>query len=152
MERRVASSKNAYDTIECMVIERRRSKGKVAVITLAALLVLAAVGFGGYYYLKHYPEGVGPTPPPTQTTLEGRAVCLPHKPGGDVHTMECAVGFQTKEGTVYGVSSNYDEHATLASATGSDTLFRVTGNLEPTEDQKYDITSLIVVKNVEALD
>jgi hypothetical protein len=86
-----------------------------------------------------------------EITAAGNVACLPHKKGlfGGVETSECRIGFFDKDSDkYYGLSLGQDKrHWWLASASGSDELFVVSGVLRPAAEsddlQKYDIAGVI---------
>lgn len=71
-------------------------------------------------------------------TVEGLAVCLPHKDTTGPQTMECAVGLKANNGKHYGVK-NKD----ITGSVGTDKTIKVTGALEAAGDSKYDIVGTI---------
>lgn len=157
-------------------MQKPRSKRKLVIIISIIAAVLAAGG-GGYYWwmqkrmavnsyadcvaagnpvMEMYPaqchaaNGKTFTNPKATVTLEGKAVCLPHKNTEGPQTLECAMGLKANDGTVYGVSGDKDH--TLAAMTGSDEKIRITGTLEPSTNNIYDIKQIIAVKTIEVLD
>lgn len=155
-----------------MIMQKPRSKRSLFIF-LGIILVLIAGGAVAYYWstqkkmsarsyaecvaagnpvMDSYPnqcQANGKTfiDPSVTITLEGTAVCLPHKNSDGPQTLECAVGIKTKDGAYYGVSG--DKSNTLATIAGSDKTVRVTGSLEHSDDTIYDIKQIIAVKSIE---
>jgi hypothetical protein len=73
-----------------------------------------------------------------QVTIEGLAVCLPHKDTSGPQTMECAVGLKANSGKYYGVK-NKD----ITSSVGTNKTIKVTGFLEEIADSKYAIEGML---------
>ena len=72
-------------------------------------------------------------------TLKGTSTCLGHRDSGSQHTMECALGLKTSDGTVYAIKGGAMPVATDP--------FEVTGTLTPASgDEKYDIAGTLTVK------
>jgi hypothetical protein len=95
------------------------------------------------------PDGKTFTDTNATTTLEGTAVCLPHKDTDGPQTLECAIGIKTIDGTYYGISG--DKERKLSDIAGSDQKIRVTGTVENVNHSIYNITQLISVKSVEEI-
>lgn len=158
-----------------MIVHKTNNSKRKVIIIVIALIVLAAAGIGAYWYiqktktvnsydecvaaghpiLESYPErcmspdGKQFTNPKAAVTIEGKAVCLPHKNSGEHHTLECAVGIKADDGTYYGISG--DTSNKLASETGSDRRVKISGNIEPSTNTSYNITQLIAVTAIEFL-
>lgn len=72
-----------------------------------------------------------------QVTLEGRAICLPHKNQDGPQTLECAIGFKANNGKVYALQSE-SPNLGLSEAAGSDKDIHITGMiLSDDADSKY---------------
>lgn len=95
------------------------------------------------------PNGKHFTDTHASITIEGTAVCLPHKNTDGPQTLECAVGVKTTNGKYYGISGDQDNK--LAGVAGSDQKVRVSGIVENVGDSLYDITQLIAVKEITLL-
>lgn len=158
-----------------MIVHKKNNSKRNLIIIIITLVVLAAAGVGAYFYMQRtkavnsydecvaagntvltsYPEQcVSPdgkqfTNPKAAVTLEGVAVCLPHKDTDGPQTLECAVGIKTDDGTYYGISG--DTSNKLASEAGSDRRVKISGNIEPSTDTPYNITQLIAVSKIEFL-
>ena len=158
-----------------MIVHKTNKSKRNLIIIAITLIVLAAAGVGAYLYIQRtkpvnsydecvalghpiltsYPEQcIGPDGkqfinPNAAVTLEGVAVCLPHKNTNGPHTLECAVGIKTDDGTYYGVSG--DTSHQLASEAGSNRRVKISGNIEPSTDTPYNITQLIAVSKIEFL-
>ncbi|MDN5274972.1 MAG: hypothetical protein JWP06_873 [Candidatus Saccharibacteria bacterium] len=91
----------------------------------------------------------------TQTTndgaivsLEGLTVCLPHKDMNAPHTMECAMGLKTDDGSYYGLGTDSSD----TSLSVVNRRVRVSGTLRPIADSKYQNQETITVTKYEFLD
>jgi hypothetical protein len=114
----------------------------------------------GYPIQDSYPErcvlpnGTGFTKkidqPAANQTFEGKVVCLPHKNMDGPHTLECAIGLQTDDGTYYGLTTN-ETGGELSMAAGSDKRYKVTGALDATPSDKYQSVGNISVADYQAL-
>jgi hypothetical protein len=116
----------------------KRSFKLVAIIFLLLLLV----GFGVLVvYLDQQFSG-SRWHQGEKVHMQGEIVCLPHK--GDIHTMECAIGFKANNGKYYALadSSYYD----------TNTRVEVRGYLiPPDEDGQYNSSGTIEQAKVEKL-
>ena len=114
----------------------------------------------GYPIQDSYPErcvlpnGTGFTKKIDQAaanqTFEGKTVCLPHKNMDGPQTLECAIGFQTDDGTYYGLK-NDQAGGELSMAAGSDKRFSITGTFDETPSEKYRDVGTITVVDYRAL-
>lgn len=154
--------------------QHKSNKRKAIIISIIAVVVVAAGGVAFYLYNRmqtassyaecvnagnpimdsypqqcRTPDGKTFVDPDATRTLEGTAVCLPHKNTDGPQTLECAIGIKTTAGVYYGVSG--DKENQLGTLTGSDTKVRITGQIEKATDTKYDISELISVKKIEIL-
>ena len=158
-----------------MIVQKKSNTKRNIVIIIITLIVLAGAGIGAYFYIQRtkpvnsydecltagypiqesYPERcTGPdgqqfTNPKAAVVLEGVAVCLPRKNTDSLHTLECALGIKTDDGTYYGVSG--DTSHQLSGAAGSNRRVKISGNIEPSTDTPYTITQLIAVNKIEIL-
>lgn len=69
-------------------------------LALILFAVVVVAGFAAVIYLtitNIKPEVGQPF------TVTGTAACLPHKGGGDVQTLECAIGFKADDGHYYSI-------------------------------------------------
>lgn len=158
-----------------MIVHKTNSTKRNLIIIVTTLIILAAAGVGAYFYMQRtkpvnsydecvaaghpvmesYPEQcTGPDGkqfinPKAAVTLEGLAVCLPHKNTDGPQTLECAVGIKTDDGTFYGISG--DTSNQLASEAGGKRRVKISGNIEPSTDTPYNITQLIAVSKIEFL-
>ncbi|HEU5121640.1 MAG TPA: hypothetical protein VFT59_02250 [Candidatus Saccharimonadales bacterium] len=159
-----------------MIMKPASNKKRNIIITICIALVLLLAGAAAYFlYFKKTlninsyedcvaagnpsmessppqcstPDGKHFTDTNSQVTIEGTAVCLPHKNADGPQTMECAVGVKTDAGMYYGISGDKDNQ--LAGVAGSDQKVRVSGIVEKVNDSTYDITQLIAVKNIDIL-
>lgn len=71
-------------------------------------------------------------------TIEGKAVCLPHKDTTGPQTMECAVGLQASSGKYYAV-----EDQDITDKVGKQETVKLTGIIEAPDDSQYDIVGVI---------
>lgn len=122
-------------------------KSKNIIITVLIIVVLGALGFGGFMAYKKYQENNQP-PKKETVSLEGEIVCLPHKNTEGPQTLECAAGLKTDNGDHYGLSSK-EPGSPLTAAAGSKKRAVVNGTLEPTGDATYDIKGVVVVDSYE---
>jgi hypothetical protein len=159
-----------------MVISERSHSKRTFFIILAIVLVVLALGAGGYYWYTQRnksvssfaecaamgnpimesspeqcmtPDGKHFTNPNSIATFEGTAVCLPHKDSNGPQTLECAVGIKTNDGKFYGISGDTDSK--LSGLAGTDKKVRVTGKVEKSADTIYSIEELINVSKIELL-
>lgn len=128
-----------------MVIEQRRSNKKLIISIIIVIVVLAGLAGAGYWFMQELKKKQ--TPVTESVSAEGTAICLPHKDGGEAHTLECGIGFKTTDGTLYGISN--DKDMTLSSAAGSNQVFFVNGSIQPAQDSKYDVDKTISVESAE---
>lgn len=80
-----------------------------------------------------------------RVSLDGTIVCLPHK-GDGPHTMECAFGFMTPDGTHYGLQGANPP------LTDTEVDVSVVGTFQPAPaNEKYDIVGYIEVESINTL-
>ncbi len=159
-----------------MIMQQPSRSKRTFFIVLVVILLLIAVGAGGYYWyiqrnksVSSYaecvaagnalmgsssekcstPDGKHFTNPEATVTMEGTAVCLPHKNSDGPQTLECAVGIKADDGKYYGVSGDTDNK--LSGLSGTDKKVRVSGKIEKSTDTIYDIEELIAVSKIEIL-
>ena len=160
-----------------MMLQQKKNTTRRIIISIVVLLIIAGAGIAGVYYwnmlrnkaVGSYDECVAAGNPihesspescstpdgkhyinqHTEVSLEGTAVCLPHKNTEGLQTLECAVGIKTADGTFYGVSG--DTSNVLAKNTGTNKKVRITGKIEPSTDTIYNITQLIAVTKIELI-
>lgn len=163
------------DILTIMIVQKKNNSKRNIVIIIITLIVLAGAAIGAYFYMQRtkvvnsydecvaaghqiltsYPEQcIGPdgrwfTNPKAAVTIEGVAVCLPHKDTEGPNTLECAVGVKADDGTYYGISG--DTSHQLAGEAGSNRRVKILGNIEPSTDTPYKITQLIAVSKIELL-
>lgn len=114
----------------------------------------------GYPIQDSYPErcvlpnGTGFTKDKDQSaanqTFEGKVVCLPHRNTSGPHTLECAIGLQTDDGSYYQLQTDQSD-GQLGTNAGSDKRFRVTGALDETPSEKYQSVGTISVVDAQPL-
>lgn len=103
------------------------------------------------------PSTNGTQPPanvPTQTTLTGEYVCLPHRDTSGPVTMECAFGLKATNGSHYALdTSTIPQDSIISLPTGKE--ITVEGTLVPIEQissntwQKYNIVGIVKVSSIE---
>ncbi len=97
---------------------------------------------------------VSPSPDTTETTTEGKLVCLPHKNTSGPITLECAIGLKTLANEHYALDTAAFASSILLELS-MDQNIAVTGTVTPlaqvldTSVKKYDIVGVIHVMNVE---
>lgn len=100
------------------------------------------------------PDGKGFTNPNASgqlTTLEGKVICLAHKSQDGPHTLECAIGLASSDGSNYSLSTD-PQDTTLSAMAGSDKTVRVTGTIKTGEDSRYKSSGVLTVSRYEPLD
>ena len=80
--------------------------------------------------------------------FEGVIVCLPHKNTDGPHTLECATGLKTDDGTYYSLATKEGD-TSLATAAGSEKRVRMHGAFKESSDTKYQSKSTITVNHYE---
>jgi hypothetical protein len=128
------------------------SQGKVTNINSYEECVAA-----GYPVQESYPErcsvpgGNSYTNPDASplVSLEGRAICLEHRGGGQFHTLECAAGFRAENGKTYTIK---DGNADLTELMGSDQRIRIEGTVEEKESDRYQSAGELTVDSFEVIE
>lgn len=111
-------------------------------IVAGLMIVLFVFAFGVYSADWIWNKAKTQANSSSQTvTIEGLAVCLPHKDTTGPQTMECAVGLKANSGKHYGVVEQ-----DITSNVGTNKTVKVTGVLEEPGDSKYDIVGTIRAK------
>lgn len=104
----------------------------------------------GYPVQESYPEkcsvpgGNSYTNPDAAplVSVEGRAICLEHRGGGQFHTLECASGFRAENGKTYTLKGG---DADLTELMGSDKRIRIQGTVEEKESDRYQSAGELTV-------
>jgi len=109
------------------------------VLPLAFLVIALAISLL-IIELKQKPSD----PEPTQITVDGMLICLPHKDGQT--TAECTLGIRTFEQQMYGVQFS-DDPIQL----NWEMPYRISGTLIQDSESIYDIVGTIVVDTIEQL-
>lgn len=109
------------------------------VLPLAFLVIALAISLL-IIELKQKPSD----PEPTQITVDGMLICLPHKTSPS--TLECTLGIRSFEKEQYGVQFS-DEPIQL----NWETPYRISGSLVKDSESPYDIIGTIVVDTIEQL-
>lgn len=123
------------------------------IITVGILVGLFGAGF--LWWKSHSSDNAGSTPTPDSITVQGEYVCLPKHSDGP-HTLECAFGIKTDDGTYYGLRLLGQSGARpqapdpLASYKVGERL-RVTGTLHPGNQDPYASTGLIEIASIEPI-
>ena len=105
----------------------------VIVVSVVALATLAAILF--------WPRQIQ-APQRGAQTYTGKIICLPHKKSDGPHTMECAYGFATDDGQMYGLRTKTG----LGGSYNIDDKVSVTGTLAaPDPNERYTVTGNIEV-------
>jgi hypothetical protein len=157
-----------------MIMTKTSNKKRNTIIAIIIIIGLLSAGAAAYFFyfkktisINSYKECIAagnPTmesfPPQCQTpdgkhftdtnastTVEGTAVCLPHKNSNSPQMLECAIGIKTTDNVYYGISG--DKNHELSEIAGSDQKVKVTGTVENVTDSIYEITQLISVKHIE---
>lgn len=92
---------------------------------------------------------------PTQMTLQGEYVCLPHKNTSGPITLECALGLKSDDGAYYALDTTNVSFLPQETPTG--THLQVQGLVVPIEQissnawQKYDIRGIMQVAAVKKI-
>jgi hypothetical protein len=125
----------------------------VAMPTNKAIASYEECAAAGYPILDSYPEQcrapggktyarkIDNADTKTTTTITGTTVCLPHKNVDGPHTMECALGIKTDDGTYYSIGTDpYD-----VKLSETDRKVEVTGTLKTDNESKYNSRGTITV-------
>lgn len=91
------------------------------------------------------------TPPLSEQTVEGEAVCLPHKDTSGPQTLECAFGIKLDDGTYYALRDT-DQNYKNVSSLQTGERYRVTGTLKPENSDKYQSTGTLTVTSIGTMD
>ena len=107
------------------------------------MVVLFVFAFGVYTADWMWNQGKQQVSNTSQAvTIEGLAVCLPHKDTTGPQTDECAIGLKANSGKYYGVTGQ-----DITSSLGTNKTIKVTGVLQAPGDSKYNITGTLSVKS-----
>jgi hypothetical protein len=120
-----------------------KQKRVIVIIIVAVLAILAGITILLNNAQKN--NNNGSNSEQTSISIEGRTVCLSHRNMDGPHTLECAIGLKTDDGTYYGLSGDN----TLSVI---DRRVRVNGALKKEVDSKYQSEGIIIVASYESLD
>lgn len=122
--------------------EKFLSSKKQWLIVTGLMVLLFVFAFGVYSADWIWNRGKAQANSSQEVTIEGLAVCLPHKDTSGPQTMECAVGLKANSGKYYGVKDK-----DITSSVGTNKTVKVTGVLEEPGDSKYDIAGTLRATN-----
>ncbi len=145
---------------------KKKQHGFAVVAVLILLVVVAAVGFGGWKVYDNinkdnnvsidtsqpdkYVKGVRPTGP--EITVTGTNTCLMHKDTTGPQTEECAIAIKTDDGKYYGLIDSTEDYSLISKMDGH---VKVTGILTTDQyadsEQKYTSDGTIYITTVEKL-
>lgn len=116
------------------------------------LAILAVASFIAWVVTRSttgapFDETATPVPTATETTLQGKMVCLPHKDTSGPVTLECAFGIKTDAGDHYALDTTTyfpEEIYNLP----MDERVAVSGVITPIEKLKEDRVSIYAIKGV----
>lgn len=118
--------------------EKFMSVKKQWLIISGLMIVLFIFAFGVYSADWMWSKSKAPVADSTEITIEGLAVCLPHKDTTGPQTMECAVGLKANSGKYYGVQDK-----DITSNVGKKETVKITGVVQSPDDSQYDIVGII---------
>lgn len=122
-------------------------KDKKLLLIVAAVVVVSAVVWA--FVGPDKKDQAPPTQnPPTNEviTVEGEAVCLPHKNTEGPQTLECASGIKLDDGTYYALSYPQENHLPFNKRT------RFTGTLKADSSETYQSTGLFTATKTEVIE
>lgn len=145
---------------------KKKQQGFAIVAGFILLIVVAAVGFGGWKVYDNnnkdnsvsivpsqpdkYVKGVAPTGP--EITVTGTNTCLMHKDATGPQTEECAIGIKTDDGKYYGLIDKTEDYSLISEMNGR---VKVSGILTTDQyadsEQKYSSDGSIYITAVEKL-
>lgn len=145
---------------------KKKQQGFAIVAGFILLIVVAAVGFGGWKVYDNnnkdnnvsivssqpdkYVKGVEPTGP--EIIVTGTNTCLVHKDTTGPQTEECAIGIKTDDGKYYGLIDKTEDYSLISEMNGR---VKVSGILTTDQyadsEQKYSSDGSIYITAVEKL-
>ena len=78
-------------------------------------------------------------------SLEGTVLCLPTKEGADASALSCAMGLKTADGKYYGLGNS--SNTKLSEAAGTDAKVKVSGVLQPSANDTYQMEGIVTISH-----
>ena len=130
------------------MVKRRLSRKEIskviAFVVVGTIMIFAVVAFlvtRG----THAPSAINQDSDGT-ATIEGLAVCLPHRNTDGPQTLECAIGIRDDKGIYYSLGGN---DTSMLIETGK--RYKVSGNIEERADTRYQTAGVVRVKTIQQL-
>lgn len=115
----------------------------------AVIIFVIVIGAAATFYMIGGVEKVKAAfqPKNRQETvaLEGTVLCLPAKEGADTSALSCAMGLKTTEGKYYGLGNS--SNTKLSEAAGTDTKVKVSGILQPSTNDTYQMEGIVAISH-----
>ena len=112
----------------------------ISIIVVATLAVLYALSDKTDKSQTQLKEG--------KVTVEGTALCLPHRDTSATQTTECAIGIKTKDGQYYALKDSDPEYKNISKISTSKKI-KVEGTFKKQANQVYPITGFIEITTID---
>lgn len=116
---------------------------------LAVIIFVVVIGAAATFYMIGGVEKVKAAFQPKNqqetVSLEGTVLCLPAKEGADASALSCAMGLKTTNGKYYGLSNS--GNTKLSEAAGTDTKVKVSGILQPSTNDTYQMEGIVAISH-----
>lgn len=116
---------------------------------LVAIIFVVIIGAAATFYMIGGIEKVKAAFQPKNqqetVSLEGTVLCLPTKDGADASALSCAMGIKTTEGKYYGLGNS--SNTELSEAAGTDTKVKISGTLQPSTNDTYQMEGIVTISH-----